>query len=267
MTEEQHRNRSERIYRNTLLALSVVFTVGAAYAVFFPFCTESRIAGWVRHQIPFGKTLPLPEAGWLLKACQAGRTEGSLWSAEGVIGSNPQMRARLTMYPNVSAPDTQAMDMVAMSLSPNGENGEPQPTSIRGQTEANSQMMEIKASDGSVTAATFLHPDHSVYIYPISEPRLSDLRWSSINGASLIAAVRHVLDRRRILVYLSCPESPSKEAAVAAIKQTISTCSPVWNKVFENSNADALAPGDDCSRVFDHIALTPAWQPHSQQAQ
>jgi hypothetical protein len=262
--EEQHRSKSEGLYRNILAALGVVVAAGAIYALFFPFCTENRVLGWVRHQIPFGKSISLPPASWMVKGCEAGRTEGSLWSAEGDIGSNPQMHARLTMYPNVSAPDTQAMDMVAMSLSPNGEDRNPQPTSIRGQTEGNSQMMEISASSGSVSGATFLHPDHSAYIYPISEPRLSDLRWSSINGASLMAAITHVLDRRRILVYLTCPESPSKEAAVRAIKQTISRCSPVWNKVFENSNANVLPAGDDCSSVFDHIALTPAWQPPPQ---
>jgi hypothetical protein len=251
-------------YQWIVAALAGAFAVGAVYAVFFPFCTEGRVGAWVRHQIPFGRSLQLPEPNWLVKACQAGRTEGSLWSAAGVLDGSPQVHAQLTMYPNVSAPDTQAMDMVATSLSQTGGSDGPTTTPADTDTRADSLTMEIKVVDGRVSAATFIHPDHSVYIYPISEPRLSDLRWSSFQGASLLASVRHVLDRRRLLVYLSCPESPSKEAAVTAIRRSLSTCSPVWEKVFEDSNSATLPGTDDCSRVFEHIELTPGWRPQAQ---
>jgi hypothetical protein len=255
--------KPEHAYGWIVAALAVVFGVGAAYALFFPFCTEARVTPWIRHQIPFGRSVALPEPAWLMKACQAGRTEGSLWSAEGEIGGNPTIQARLTMYPNVSAPDTQAMDMVATSLSQTGREG-PLTTAGEAESRADSLSMEIKVAEGKVAAATFIHPDHSVFIYPISEPRLSDLRWSSFQGGSLLASVKHVLDRRRLLVYLSCPESPSKEAALAAIKRSLSTCSPVWQKVFDNSNAATLPGTDDCSRVFEHIELTSGWQPPKQ---
>ena len=99
--------KPERSYEWIVVALALVFAIGAACAVFFPFCTETRVTAWIRHQIPFGRSLQLPEPSWLVKACQAGRTEGSLWSAEGMLGGKPQIQARLTMYPNVSAPDTQ----------------------------------------------------------------------------------------------------------------------------------------------------------------
>jgi len=263
MTQGHSIKKPERGYEWIVVALALVFAIGAACAVFFPFCTEARVTAWIRHQIPFGRSLQLPEPSWLVKACQAGRTEGSLWSAEGMLGGNQQIQARLTMYPNVSAPDTQAMDMVATSLSQTGSNGA-LTTAPDADTRADSLTMEIKVAEGRVSAATFIHPDHSVYIYPISEPRLSDLRWSSFQGASLFASVKHVLDRRRLLVYLSCPESPSKEAAIAAIRRSISTCSPSWEKVFDSSNSATLPGTDDCSRVFEHIELTPGWQPHPQ---
>jgi hypothetical protein len=260
MAQGQNTQKPNSGYEWFVAALAIVFAIGAAYAVFFPFCTEGRISAWVRHQIPFGRPLALPEPSWMVKACQAGRTEGSLWSAKGVLGGNGQIEARLTMYPNVSAPDTQAMDMVATSLSQTGSDG-PLTAPADAETRADSLTMEIKVGEGRVSAATFIHPDHSVYIYPISEPRLSDLRWSSFEGASLLASVRHVLDRRRLLVYLWSPESPSKEAAVAEIRRSLSTCSPVWEKVFENSDAATLPGTDDCARVFEHIELTPGWQP------
>jgi hypothetical protein len=264
MAQGQVANKPKRASQWIVVALAAVFAAGAVYAVFFPFCTEGRVIAWVRHQIPFGRSLTLPQPSWLVKACQAGRTEGSLWSAEGVLGGDPQVQARLTMYPNVSAPDTQAMDMVATSLSQTGGTDGPLTTPADADTRADSLTMEVKVADGRVSAATFIHPDHSVYIYPISEPRLSDLRWSSFQGASLLASVKHVLDRRRLLVYLSCPEAPSKESAVAAIRRSLSRCSPVWNKVFDDSNSTTLPGTDDCSRVFEHIQLTPGWQPQRQ---
>jgi hypothetical protein len=264
MAEEQLTKTPERNYRWTVVALGAVFAAGTAYALFFPFCTAGRVSAWIQHQIPFGRSLALPEASWLVRGCQAGRTEGSLWSAEGVLRGNPEMRARLTMYPNVSAPDTQAMDMVATSLSATGADAGEVYTRSEAEARADSLTMEIKVAEGKVAAATFIHPDHSVYIYPISEPRLSDVRWSSFQGASLIASLKHVLDRRRLLVYVSCPESPSKEAAISGIKQAISRCSPVWESVFENTRSTTLPGTDDCSHVFDHVALTPAWQPGSQ---